>query len=241
MCSAIIKNYKLILSSLLLFAALLFYKSSNLVNETLPSQHCKYGVSHSTNQKAIGQSSSDLNELYKEAFFASREFFKLVNNIAKATGGKARIPPLKTKNRAEQKGLYRYNGDYSRITDILRATITYPTYQELKKQRDKIESSLDLVVTCDRFSKPLVSGYRDINIILRLSNGHLAELQIHLEPIFKIKKMYGDIIYKENQGLKYLAKKEQRRLTFAEIKIINDNNQFLKQLYNKAFLGGQES
>ena len=41
-----------------------------------------------------------------------------------------------------------------------------------------------MIVGCqDRFLAPMGSGYRDVQLVLRMRNGHMAEFRLHLAAL----------------------------------------------------------
>ena len=52
-----------------------------------------------------------------------------------------------------------------------------------------LEAPLQVIRTKDRISNPLASGYRDLlmNVVVPDTQGLVAELQLHLQPIVAIK------------------------------------------------------
>lgn len=210
------------------------YRLSNHERQISSQNHCVYGKNLSSVSQ-VKQQNSDLSELYNEASSSKEEFSKIIQKLSKETKSEAAIPDLKSRESALLKGQYRYEGDFSRITDILRGTLVFSDMKEISYYKNHIKESLDYLFICDRFIKPAKSGYRDIQIVFRIPNGHLAELQLHVESIYNAKVKVGDNLYHQNRELEYTAKKEKRSLTKEESEIYDRNNHIIKELYNKAY------
>jgi len=95
------------------------------------------------------------------------------------------IGSLKGAQRAKEKVEADYNGDWSQLRDMVRATISMPTMDGVRDAVAKLkEAGLELAQKPkDRFAKPTPEGYRDLMAIVKLPNGMLAELQIHVKAM----------------------------------------------------------
>lgn len=95
------------------------------------------------------------------------------------------IGKLKSPDRAKQKVEADYGGDWSQLRDLVRATITVSTVDDVRAAVEAVQGAgLDLAQKPkDRFTKPKKEGYRDLLTVVRLPGGMLAELQFHLKPI----------------------------------------------------------
>ena len=102
--------------------------------------------------------------------------------------------PLKRKERIVEKAKQDYKGNYSRVVDVVRASaiFLYPTdltaFLKRLTTADHSDSSLEVVRVKDRFNSPIIGGYRDILLNVRVvGNHHVGELQLHLKNIRAIK------------------------------------------------------
>lgn len=95
------------------------------------------------------------------------------------------IAPLKGEKRAKEKVEADYNGDWSQLRDIVRGTISLPTMGHVKQALGHLkEAGIELAQKPkDRFAKPTGEGYRDLMAFVKLPNGMLAELQIHVKAM----------------------------------------------------------
>ncbi|ATI15652.1 hypothetical protein [Bordetella phage vB_BbrM_PHB04] len=95
------------------------------------------------------------------------------------------IAPLKGEKRAKEKVEADYDGDWSQLRDIVRATISVPSMGSVKQALGHLrDAGIELAQKPkDRFAKPTDEGYRDLMTIVKLPNGMLAELQIHVKAM----------------------------------------------------------
>ncbi len=95
----------------------------------------------------------------------------------------ARTEPKK-EGRAMAK-IAKYGGDASRLVDLVGAKIQFKTVADAYNALNAVMAHPDLKIVKfeDRFANPQASGYRDLQMNVRLPNGHVAELRLHLESI----------------------------------------------------------
>jgi len=162
------------------------------------------------------QGSNDLDAIYVDAKVAQEELAKLANETAGAFKGKAEIPDvLKGRDRAEQKISGEYGGESARLVDVARATVVFNSYAEIKSGIEYLKGRAKVVRVKDRFETP-VNGYRDVLMNLQMSNGHVVELQLHLQAILDVKHHEGHDHYKTIRDLDNAAEIEKRPLTATE-------------------------
>jgi hypothetical protein len=121
---------------------------------------------------------------YPEAIDVLEKAFQLAHD----THGNVRSRPgPKQRARSNQKIDVDYRRDTSQLLNLAGMKITYKTLDELYQGLAAAGEALgsDVVYIKDRFVKPADSGYRDILPNVRMSNGHIAELRLHLESIDK--------------------------------------------------------
>ena len=59
----------------------------------------------------------------------------------------------------------------------------------------------------DRFVAPQESGYRDVQLILEMSNGHLAEFRLHLAALDEV-AVWEHALYEVRRDLDSIARQE---------------------------------
>ena len=108
---------------------------------------------------------------------------------------------VKKLERAKSKAVGDYGGDARRLVDLVRASALFDFPTELANALDKFESApatetdaprLRIVRVKDRLDNP-DAGYRDLMLNVAFhANGecvHIGELQLHLRPVFVLKKV----------------------------------------------------
>jgi hypothetical protein len=113
------------------------------------------------------------------------------------------MAPLKSAKRSEEKVKADYDGDWSRLTDVVRASLAVDTFDELQQVLGKLrQSGLHLAkAPKDRFAKPLPVGYRDVLLNVTLPNGHVGELQVHVKPMLATKELVAHHFYEEMRSI----------------------------------------
>ena len=94
-------------------------------------------------------------------------------------------------------------GDSSQVTDMIRCSAIYDTLPELldSLRRLKSDPAVDIVQAKNRFDPSFdVSqlGYRDLKMLVTLpgvTHGYVAEVQLHLRSIAKVKSGEGHKAY----------------------------------------------
>jgi hypothetical protein len=147
------------------------------------------------------------------------------------------IGPLKKQERAAGKVDADYGGDWSKLGDIVRATVAVDSMDQIEDVMDKLRASgLKLArQPKDRFAKPTEAGYRDLLMNVVYPNGHIGEVQIHLKPILKA-KAEGHKYYDDIRKIEETAKREGRTtMTDDETKKLEEANAKSAALYDKAW------
>lgn len=147
------------------------------------------------------------------------------------------IGSVKNKARAEEKVNSDYGGDWGKLKDGVRATISVKRVSDLAnifRQLEEIGVKLAQKPK-DRYKNPTVSGYRDILLNITYPNGHIGEIQINCHDMIRA-KMVGHKIYEKVRTVEDKAKAEGRdTMTDEEIQIIADANRRMKKIYESAY------
>ncbi|WP_455749875.1 WXG100-like domain-containing protein [Nocardia tengchongensis] len=137
----------------------------------------------------------------------------VVRDIARETEGTPgwRAAP-KDETRAWDK-IKGYDGDVSRLTDLVGAKIVFDHVSDAYRALEMIENDprVRIVEFEDRFDRPTPSGYRDLQMKVQLENGHIAELRLHLSHIDAVAG-YEHALYEVQRDFKALAKDENRAM-----------------------------
>lgn len=180
------------------------------------------------------QRTANLDQLYRDAEMAQKELNDLTSKLANQFGGEALIPPtLKGRARAQEKIDADYSGDASQIVDLARSSIVFKTMKELDQATTALKSSAKVVREKDRFAKPM-NGYRDRMYNLEMPNGHVVEIQLHLDSIIKVKNGKGHSLYEQQRAIEASAKAERRGLTANEKDEIRQLSDEMESLYDEA-------
>lgn len=124
----------------------------------------------------------------------------------------------------EEKVAIEYNGDASRVTNIVSGNILYDSEADLRRAPPLIveamrEQQIEVVRIVDRWTAPLIDGYRDILLNLRMPNGHITETQLHLRALVDARRRMSDG-YTEQWWINHRRLKEDRPFTRAEARRI---------------------
>jgi len=140
---------------------------------------------------------------------------------AKAAGGVYHTAGVKAEARALQKVFRSYRGDWTCLCDLVRTSIVFHSPHDLALCLHIIadDSEVEVLRTsndkcrlrADFDAEKRSGGYRDVQLSLRLANHteakrlncavHIAEVQLHLEPIYRIKSDDGHIAYVRARNL----------------------------------------
>lgn len=125
---------------------------------------------------------------------------------------------LKSEDRALDKIKGDYSGDHTQITDMARGRFIVQTPAQIKALSEYFTEnaeSLGIEKRKNRFEVPSDTHFRDVNMSLRMKNGHVVELRIEQENMVRAAK-HTHKPYAEVQMLERRAEIEKRDLTHAE-------------------------
>ena len=145
--------------------------------------------------------------------------------------------PLKGKKRAQEKVDTDYDGDWSQLTDIVRATIAVDHVDEIDKTMGVLRKSGMKIARKpkDRFAEPTEAGYRDILMNVSFPNGHIGELQVHVKPMLQAKDK-AHKLYEQARNIPTKAKEEGRdTMTDEEMNTVMGLNKQMKGIYDDAW------
>ena len=151
------------------------------------------------------------------------------------------IGPMKKKDRSAEKVKTDYGGDWSRLGDIVRASVAVDSVHDLPKVMNVLKKNgLKLArKPKDRFETPTDAGYRDLTMNVKYPNGHVGELQLHVKSMLHAKNA-GHKLYEKVRSIGAKAKETGRtKLTDNEMKAIDEANNKMKAIYDKAWKQAQ--
>lgn len=193
-----------------------------------------YGIS-STDTTPI-QPYSDFDVLYSKAHQAQFELETICKSTALLTSTDAYFSGVKSSQRAQEKIALELDNQVNRITDLARATIVADDVASLMEVYEVLDRETTIVKVKNRFKKPAASGYRDLNLLVKLPKTNLvAEVQLHLKAIADVKSGHEHSLYEQIQHIERHAETEQRVLSEFETAQIETMRRQSRQLYQDAW------
>lgn len=99
------------------------------------------------------------------------------------------IAPIKGRDRAAEKA--KHEMGWHKLKDMVRGSIVVPSLDHVPDALRAIKASGVTVTRMrNRFHKD-AGGYRDVLMNVRLPNGHVAELQVHVKGMLEAKEKFG--------------------------------------------------
>lgn len=165
---------------------------------------CACGADMKENAELRQKDVTTIEELYAKNREVEAEFHALMTGLSDELGAELRERDgLKSEKRVREKVKNDYNGDYSRVTDILAATLVFDTEKEILAAAGALKSRKYVVSFKDRWTVSQDSGYRDFKFNIALSNGVISELQLHHRKIAEVNRYLDHSLYefvRSNEG-----------------------------------------
>ncbi len=188
--------------------------------------------------RTFSQPVNSLTALMSLAPSAQHELEALLKRTAKQSNTHVKLAPVKSWQRAQQKIADKLQGRTSGLTDVVRGSLVATSIPELVSSYQALSQHAQVVQTKNRFKSPKASGYRDINLLLRLpSSDMIVEVQLHLDAISEIKNGPEHETYQSVQRIERLARSQKRPLTEQELDQIAQHKQASATLYQQAWQG----
>ena len=154
-------------------------------------------------------------------------------------GGEAAVVPLKGSTRAVEKVINEYDGDVSKLKDLLRTTISIKSLKDTNKAIDAIKAKYGEPVKLKNTLDPSAdsvggSGYRDVNMVFEVK-GSYVEVQVNMKLMLEVKHGEGHAVYEEVRTIIGKASGEKRPMTKTEVNQVAKLNARSKQLYSAAW------
>lgn len=161
----------------------------------------------------------------------------------KEHGGIVAIGPMKTEARIKAKAHADYKHpetgepEYDRVHDIVRASVAVDHHHQLHEVLNRLKNSGVEIAKQpkDRFRSPTPVGYRDGLMHMKLPNGHLAELQLHVKPMVQAKEGPGHHHYEEMQKIERAHPEGRSGWSDEEHQRYEHHVEASKKLYNEAW------
>ena len=145
------------------------------------------------------------------------------------------IAPPKGVARAEEKVKADYGGDWSKVGDLVRASVAVDSVKDVRAVIDRLKARGAVIARTpkDRMSQPTATGYRDLLLNVRYPSGHVGELQIHLKPMLQAKGGEGHKLYEAIRTIE--AQSKGRAMTPQEQGLVSAATTKSKALYDAAW------
>ncbi|SCE79035.1 Papain fold toxin 1, glutamine deamidase [Micromonospora coriariae] len=150
-----------------------------------------------------------LDDLYSAAAVAQVDLNQLAVSLAQI--GDLRVgepgwrPQPKDRRRALDK-VNKHQGDASKVLDLAAAKVEFRCLGDLYAALARLRDRPDVVIVSfeDRFLFPMSSGYRDVQLGLRMRNGHIAEFRLHLAALDAV-AVWEHVLYEVRRDVEALA------------------------------------
>jgi hypothetical protein len=198
-----------------------------LANEARPSfvasLNSGKGVDKDINGRAVHATSAD-------------DFEEAINS----KGNVVIIGGLKGEKRATEKVEGKLGGDWSRLTDVVRATVAVDGKDDIPLAVEAIRNNMEkhgyeCVEIDNRMEYPTKDGYRDINTSWRSPDGFVTELQINTKAMIRAKEGDGHRLYEEARTIRENITKTGRSPTADESSRIAALEIEMRQIYEEAW------
>lgn len=138
--------------------------------------------------------------------------------------------PLKSIERATEKVVNKYGGEWNRLSDVVRASVVAPPSQ-LKSITTQLATEAEergwtVVGTESKIDRPTPVGYRDFSFDIRSPAGLIAELQVVSPAMWRAKNTQGHKYYEEWRSFSEKGIKNERTQELVELQ---------RQLYTQAW------
>ncbi|EAY29378.1 RelA/SpoT domain-containing protein [Microscilla marina] len=145
-------------------------------------------------------SKAALDELFIQANLSQKEFDTQLLEVQKLLSkGHRKVTAHKSDikgwDRAYDKQQNKYR-DASLIKDLVRGTLVFNSVTDLVQGRDYIYQCFTVYGTKNSIGHPTETGYQDMKINVKLSTGHIGELQLHLQSMVESKHAGGHGLYR---------------------------------------------
>ncbi|MFG3600779.1 toxin glutamine deamidase domain-containing protein [Micromonospora chersina] len=157
-----------------------------------------------------------VDELYADAAVAQRE----LNRLAITVAGDRGRPDWRTEPKGRERvldKLVEYDNDASQLKDLAGAKVQFRRLDDVYRALAQLADNREVVILHikDRFLNPQESGYRDVLLNLRMSNGHVAELRLHLAALDDVAE-WEHALYEVRRDLEVMPEAADRPLTEGE-------------------------
>ncbi len=139
-----------------------------------------------------------LDDRYAEADRAMATLDVVGNRVAGRIGGTYKPrPELKKRERVLEKIGDKYSGNPAPVVDIAAGTIVVDSVDDAYAALARVarDKDLEIVSFDDRFAAPQRSGYQDLQMNVRMPDGHVAELRIQVDAVQRVSDDVDHALY----------------------------------------------
>ena len=184
----------------------------------------------------IKQPYSEFNQLYQNAIAGQKELEGIAEKIAQQSNTSMLSSGVKSKLRAIDKINIELDGKSEQIMDLARTSIVAKDVPSLMAAFELFDKKTQLMRIKNRFKAPGASGYRDLNLLVRLPKSNIiAEVQLHLEAFSEIKNGQEHQNYEQIQAIERLQLTDNRTLSEIEQAAINKLRKQSQKMYKAAW------
>lgn len=178
----------------------------------------------------------------RSAYFAAEAnkptFDNLARQVASDVNGEAMLPGIKGRERAVEKTQLDYEGDASKLKDLVRGTIVVDSIEQaqaaLAAAGRRFGALEGVRNTLQREATPTApDGYRDIKVNVRVG-GRTYELQINLPEMLEAKKK-AHPLYEQARTIEGRLAKENREPTPEEKRLLYELRAKQRKIYDEAW------
>ncbi len=217
----------------------------NCARALLPKNDGKAGVV---------QTASSAETLYAHARAAQPTFNQLLYQLWVEIPVRIEHPGLKDPERVLEKARAYPDRSVAHVLDVLRAAILCDSLEQVRAAAGylsqlAVANGIRIAYLEDRFQFPRETGYRDIQIGLLVPvRGpseepifHVAEVQIHLDRLYILKKKTADGLYREIRRLEEALAQPGATLTSGEEQKLSELKKEHRRLFDLAFAESQKA
>ena len=144
-----------------------------------------------------------LDDRYREAERAMTTLRSVGTRVADRVGGTYKPrPELKVREEVQRKIDRKYGGNPTPLVDIAAGTIVVKSVDDAYDALARLarEKDFEIVSFDDRFITPEPSGYGDLQMNVRMPDGHVAEMRIQVDSIQQVNDNVDHAVYEVHRS-----------------------------------------
>ncbi|WP_233218914.1 eCIS core domain-containing protein [Deinococcus arcticus] len=162
------------------------------------------------------QPSSAMNTVYEGSRVANKELIPLTAYLSRRYNVKFETRNgLKDVTRSTEKVNADYQGNAAQLLDVSGSRLLFTKLDDVYGALAYIRSKYNVVQIKDRFVAPMASGYRDIVLNIRASNGYVVELRLELTKMSSFAAR-EHLWYQERRTIEATIRQQNRAPTAQE-------------------------